>query len=79
MVYRGNILYLQVTRSVIKNIIGRVGLCFMAGVLFLFNKYAVILLHLHPMSLQHLLGVGWGGWVGTYVPSLNFKHSRFVF
>ena len=51
----------------------------MAGVLFLFNKYAVILLHLHPMPLQHLLGVGWGGWVGTYVPSLNFKHSRFVF
>ena len=51
----------------------------MAGVLFLFNKYAVILLHLHPMSLQHLLGVGWGAWLGTYVPSLNFKHSRFVF
>ena len=31
----------------------------MAGVLFFFNKYAVILvLHLHPMSLQHLVGVG---------------------
>ena len=47
----------------------------MAGVLFLCTKYAVILLlHLHPMSLQHL----WGGG-STYVPSLNFKYSRFVF
>ena len=37
----------------------------MAGFPFLFTKYAVILLHLHPLSLQHKKGplgeVGGGG------------------